>query len=286
MKNNLLIRFKNDYKSTLKEIEDFVDLVLLRPISYFLVKISIPLRLSPNMLTTISLIFAILSAVFIGLGSYILGAVFLYLKTLFDCADGQLARYTKASSKYGQLYDEFVDMVGEIAIFIGIFYSHYKLNNDFSMFFYLLVSLIMMVIHVTIFQNFRAYYFKIYYNKTFEKKPESKISFLLVFAKIYETIKGKTYKLIYLPDINKLPKNKNKDDLSGLQLIFKKFFKFSIYMFSFIAGTSHQIVLMGLLIADRIDLIFPIFIIYYNIAFAIMLVIHYINVMVFKFKTK
>ncbi|MBN2651540.1 MAG: CDP-alcohol phosphatidyltransferase family protein [Spirochaetales bacterium] len=287
--SNFFSRTLKDYRSTLKEFEDFCDLIFYRPLSYLVVRASVPLRLTPSMLTTISFLLTILGAYFFFIGNYIPGAILIYVKTVFDCADGQLARYTKSCSKYGQMYDELVDMIGEILMFLGIFYSQYKIDQEFSLFFYLLAALVMMGLHLTVFQNFRMLYQEIYYDKNKDNnektKKESKLkNSFLFFAKIFEILKDKTYKLIYLPNINKIAKDE--EDRERLKSIFKKTFKYEVYMFSFLAGTTHHLVMMGLLIANRVDLLFPAFIIYYNIAFAVMLLIHGVNLIIFKKKIK
>jgi CDP-alcohol phosphatidyltransferase-like enzyme len=51
---------------------------------------------------------------------YIAGAVLLYLSFVFDCVDGQLARYTRRYSKFGAYLDSVFDRAKEYVAFAGL----------------------------------------------------------------------------------------------------------------------------------------------------------------------
>ena len=84
--------------------------------------------LSPNVFTTIGLIFAFASSVVYGLGleySLIIGGIILLISGFFDIVDGQVARYANKMSKKGGFLDSIFDKIAEVAIFFGILIGGY-----------------------------------------------------------------------------------------------------------------------------------------------------------------
>ena len=55
------------------------------------------------------------------------GAIFWLISYIFDCADGTLARLTKTESKLGQRLDFYVDIIGNIFMYFGLWYSQFYL---------------------------------------------------------------------------------------------------------------------------------------------------------------
>jgi archaetidylinositol phosphate synthase len=81
--------------------------------------------LSPNFWTGVGLGFAFLSAISYGLNpqiqyAAIIGGVLLLVSGFFDVVDGQVARFTKKTSKKGGFLDSVFDKVAEVTIFLGI----------------------------------------------------------------------------------------------------------------------------------------------------------------------
>ena len=86
--------------------------------------------ISPNVITFISLIFAVLSGVSYVMAdqsvNYLLVAlVMLFLSALFDALDGKVARLTHCSSVRGDLLDHVIDRYSDIFILVGITFSPY-----------------------------------------------------------------------------------------------------------------------------------------------------------------
>jgi phosphatidylglycerophosphate synthase len=67
------------------------------------------LGLTPNGITTISLIFGIISSYFFYKDNYTLAALLFIIAYYFDCADGKMARKYKMTSKFGDMYDHYSD---------------------------------------------------------------------------------------------------------------------------------------------------------------------------------
>lgn len=131
------------------------------------------LGFSPNMVTTLSILFGILSAYQILIGQMILAAISMLVAYYLDCVDGKLARKYNMISKFGDYYDHFGDF---FKIFI-IIYALIKSNKsskltDHQWMFIIMLSTIMMVqcVHMG------------YQETIYDKKHES--SFLNVFRQI------------------------------------------------------------------------------------------------------
>ena len=80
---------------------------------------------TPNSLTMLSLVPAILSGVFAAYGALGWAAVFLLLSGVCDMLDGPLARSTGTVSRYGALLDSTVDRITDAAPLLGltVFYA-------------------------------------------------------------------------------------------------------------------------------------------------------------------
>lgn len=87
---------------------------LLSPVEKLLVG-----RVSPNAITTLSLLGCIITGIAAGLGHLAI-AVWLYaFSGILDILDGRLARLTNSQTKSGALFDSVSDRWGELAIFTG-----------------------------------------------------------------------------------------------------------------------------------------------------------------------
>ena len=108
--------------------EEFWGALYCRPSAYlFLVLFGDVTWLTPNLLTHISNIFLVASAILILFPKYfILSAILMQLALTFDCADGQLARYRHNGSEVGSYYDKVTDYLGLILIFSLLAWSAFQ----------------------------------------------------------------------------------------------------------------------------------------------------------------
>ena len=93
------------------------------------------LGITPNMLSILAIIFAIISGFFYSnlmqfninniIQNQVLGAIFLLITGLFDMLDGSLARITKKTSSKGAFIDSTFDRVTEIIIYSGLLLGQY-----------------------------------------------------------------------------------------------------------------------------------------------------------------
>jgi Family of unknown function (DUF5941)/CDP-alcohol phosphatidyltransferase len=78
---------------------------------------------TPNFVTAISMGISVVAAGFFSTGQrwgMVLGAVSLYFAFVFDCVDGQLARYTRQFSTLGAWLDATFDRAKEYTVFAGL----------------------------------------------------------------------------------------------------------------------------------------------------------------------
>ena len=88
-----------------------------------IVKYLIKTSITPNQITTFSLLLAAFAAVFFSFGIYffsVIGSILFIFSKFLDHVDGQLARTQNKTSKFGWYYDYFADTAGYILMFIGI----------------------------------------------------------------------------------------------------------------------------------------------------------------------
>jgi len=76
--------------------------------------------LTPNRITTISIMLIVGSGALYALGALHLGGAMLLLSGLFDLLDGKVARSSNQTSKFGAFYDSSMDRLGDGALFTGI----------------------------------------------------------------------------------------------------------------------------------------------------------------------
>ncbi|WP_067488847.1 CDP-alcohol phosphatidyltransferase family protein [Actinomadura hibisca] len=91
--------------------------------SPFLVRWAAGRGLTPNAVTCISMGVAVLAAIWFAAGTrtgMVAGALLFYLSFVFDCVDGQLARYTRCRSTLGAWLDAVFDRAKEYVVFAGL----------------------------------------------------------------------------------------------------------------------------------------------------------------------
>ncbi len=75
---------------------------------------------TPNALTTLGAVVILAASVAFGTGRIALGGWLILVSGLIDTLDGQVARRSAQTSKFGAFYDSTLDRVGDGATFIGI----------------------------------------------------------------------------------------------------------------------------------------------------------------------
>jgi len=102
-----------------RDVEEPVDVYVHRPLAYVLARALLPTPISPNLVTIGSIVIGLTSAVLIVLDRphhFQWAALCAFVSTVFDCADGQLARMRKTSSVFGRMLDGSADVIVSGAI--------------------------------------------------------------------------------------------------------------------------------------------------------------------------
>jgi phosphatidylglycerophosphate synthase len=78
------------------------------------------LGLTPNILTGLTLVLAIIDCWIFANGDLLLGTIFLLLTTFVDVFDGAVARATGTATKFGAVFDHTLDRFAEAFFILGI----------------------------------------------------------------------------------------------------------------------------------------------------------------------
>ena len=143
--------------------------------------------LTPNAITTISLILGLITGVFFLTGHFIIGAIIFQVAYFFDALDGKLARLLGKSSLAGEMYDNITDrvkiVVWSATLLLGVYWyypQYYSLIIVFVIFIYAYLSLSI--------SNLWLFYEKFKINLGIKEKNET-IKANNLFLKVCERLK-------------------------------------------------------------------------------------------------
>jgi hypothetical protein len=252
----------SEFKQSLKTVdsEEILDLVIFRPISFLFVKLIYNTNITPNQISSIALVFGILSGILYGFASYeflLLGSASFFICNTLDCMDGQLARLKKNGTKIGRVIDGFIDYTTSVSVFLGLGFAMTSITGDpFYSWSLTIAAGISKAIQNMLFDHYRNLYLEYVYDKSSDiddeieeyteewnrlKDEEGKwIEKTLVKSYLgYSKIQKKLTKHISLNATPDEYKNKNKRLLR---------------MWSWIGSTTHMVALIVFSIFSRIDL--------------------------------
>ena len=104
-----------------------------RAVSTQILKCLVKTRITPNQVTFVSFLVAVMAGFLFAAGTYlnlVLGAVLVEVSFTLDCVDGQLARFRNMKSSFGDWFDKVLDRLSEFAIFFGLCFGLYKQSGD------------------------------------------------------------------------------------------------------------------------------------------------------------
>jgi CDP-L-myo-inositol myo-inositolphosphotransferase len=130
-----------DYRKSLKNVRSYpflhkylpLDRFIVRPCASLLVRAVYRTRLKPNDLTVASFFLALVAGLVYLAGKpicFAVGGVLAMLSTIFDNADGMLARAKDMTSRYGAYLDLFLDRIADFAVLAGIAFGIYRSSHD------------------------------------------------------------------------------------------------------------------------------------------------------------
>jgi len=115
---------RRQFASSYKGITDFVTKWFWPVPAFYATRACAAMRLTPNMVTTLSLIMTFAALYYFWQGQWFLGFLTGWFMTFLDTVDGKLARTTMTYSWWGNIYDHGIDLVHPpfwyFAWFIGL----------------------------------------------------------------------------------------------------------------------------------------------------------------------
>ena len=133
-----IIKMPNDQKlrNAIKKKDGWWASLFSGPVAnFFLGFIAENKKITPNIVTTSSLVLCIFTAYLVSFGRQpflMISAVLIQFVFVLDCLDGQLARYREASSNFGAWYDRITDRIKDFLIYFSIALGHYKIYADWK----------------------------------------------------------------------------------------------------------------------------------------------------------
>ncbi|MCK4763174.1 MAG: CDP-alcohol phosphatidyltransferase family protein [Candidatus Aminicenantes bacterium] len=114
-----------------------VERYFTRPLASLIVRAVFNTRVTPNHLTYVSFYMAVIAGVFYCFGEplfFIFGGIFTQLSSVFDCADGQLARSKDMCTRFGAYLDLILDRLSDFLIFTSIAVGYYIYSGNLIFF--------------------------------------------------------------------------------------------------------------------------------------------------------
>ena len=130
-----------DYQRSLKTVKSYpflhryfpIDRLIVRPCASLVVRAVFRTSLTPNNLTVMSFFMALAAGLVYTVGRpafFIIGGCLSMLSTIFDNADGMLARAKNMTSRYGAFLDLFLDRIADFIVLAGITFGLYRASAD------------------------------------------------------------------------------------------------------------------------------------------------------------
>jgi hypothetical protein len=271
----------NEYKASLKsfDVEEILDLLIYRPISFLFVKLIYPTNLTPNQISIVSMIFGLCSGIAFYFGEYqyiIAGGIFIFISNVLDCADGQLARLKKNGTKVGRIIDGFIDYVTGASVFVGMgFALHYITGNALYAWGLSALGGASRILQNMFFDYYRNMYLQYVYNKVNDVNGE--ITEFTEEQERLKTVKGSSLDKIlvnmYLFYCS-IQKNSTRHvDLKVTPEVYMQKNKMLLRLWSWIGSTTHLTLTIIFCFINRLDIYLIITIVLGNIAFIVLLLV-------------
>lgn len=140
-----------DFRRSMKRVSSYpflhkylpADRFLIRPPASLIAKAVFKTEITPNQLTGTSLAFALLAALAYSGGRpafFALGGCLTLVSTIFDAADGMLARAKNLTSRYGAYLDLFLDRIADFVVMMGATIGYFKYSRSYAFLIFGLVT--------------------------------------------------------------------------------------------------------------------------------------------------
>lgn len=141
-----------DFQKSMKSVSSYpfihkylpIDRFIIRPPASLLVRAVFKTSVTPNQLTVCSFLFGLAAGIAYLRGTslfFVLGGVLVMISTVFDCADGMLARGKNMTSRYGAFLDLFLDRIADFVVLSGASFGFYRFTGNFRFLVFGLVTI-------------------------------------------------------------------------------------------------------------------------------------------------
>jgi len=122
-------------------LDNFIVYNICEPISESIYKFNI----TPNMITTLSFACSLISIYFLYNYNILFFIIFSSLNYIFDCLDGYVARKYKLTTKFGDYFDHFTDIIHLFLIMFVLFYRYNFFDFKIALVFSICLLLLYMI---------------------------------------------------------------------------------------------------------------------------------------------
>lgn len=126
----------NSIQKSFHSQEPWINVFILKYITLPLVYVMVNYtKITPNIISILSISFGVYSAYNYMLGNVFLGGLMYFISYIFDATDGKVARITKTGKPYGAWLDICIDRFNLVLITTAIAYNYYTNTNDVTIVF-------------------------------------------------------------------------------------------------------------------------------------------------------
>lgn len=129
------------------EYENPFDIYVIKLAELININVFRPLRFTPNILTTLSLICGLTSGWLMYKHVYFLSSIMYLLSYLLDCCDGNYARMFNMTSYFGDIYDHVSDIVKIIPILLLIWFNN-KIKKIIKIIFFCILTILFLLANI------------------------------------------------------------------------------------------------------------------------------------------
>jgi CDP-diacylglycerol--glycerol-3-phosphate 3-phosphatidyltransferase len=94
-----------------------------------IIRLSVALKIHPNVLTLVGVIINMLAAWALGVGHFVSAGAIMIVANIFDFIDGKVARERNLETLFGGFWDSVMDRFSDITLFIGLIYLYAHLER-------------------------------------------------------------------------------------------------------------------------------------------------------------
>ena len=137
-----------------------VERYLTRPLASLIVRVVLNTRITPNQITLFSFMIGAAAGIYLCMGTregFVIGGILAWMASIFDCADGMLARLRNTVSAYGAYLDLFLDRITDLILLGGLAIGYFRWSGDLDFFIICLVGIALYFLQVSLYYLTRAY---------------------------------------------------------------------------------------------------------------------------------